>query len=488
MTSPSPMSITQLVHSEQDRDVKLPAEVLEPMAPKENSHNKRPFPGPLITLPPLNHYPPTPSTTPSSPLPAPILGLNPCYSFTDSTLEDDPHQTLPHHRHHLHHMHQQQHFMHRVSNIPLVNSALRAYESSKASSSVVKYGAEMVESFAAPIYDKVGKRVLSGAVDEWGCKQLDKLEERYPRYVSSPDDQEDPTMAAASALARASLTDEYEGGRRRREDSREDQTYCPRTRSRSASRSASRSTSPRRPYNLATKTTAIRHRTQPIGKSKWHQIVMHAGSAAGTTAAVISEESMKCLRYCLSWLEYATQNIDHQMNILRSFLVALATHADQSQPPPAATTTVAQSNPTSSSSTLAVIKKEIIDTLRKVVEVVSRYAGSGLPEQAKASVRGFILALPGRWAVLNSGVPAALDGPANESDVDETSIRLLNFGGESIEMLQSVSNVFSDTIERAELWLERLRVVGVAGVSRPEKSGDAMETVPEQPNESMDLS
>ncbi|KAL0080386.1 transcription factor Opi1-domain-containing protein [Phycomyces blakesleeanus] len=395
MTSPSPMSITQLVHSEEDSDVKSTAQSLGPFDSKGNK---------------------------------------------------------------------EQHFMHRVSNIPLVNSALRAYESSKASSSVVKYGAEMVESFAAPIYDKVGKRVLSGAVDEWGCKQLDKLEERYPSYVTSPEEQEDATMAAASALARASLTDEYEGGvRRRREDSREDQTYGSRSRSRSASRSTSRSTSPRRPYNLATKTTAIRHRTQPIGKSKWHQIVMHAGSAAGTTAAVVSEESMKCLRYCLSWLQSGIVN--------------------------------------NSTSALGAIKKEIIDTLRKVVEVVSRYAGSGLPEQAKASVRGFILALPGRWAILNSntngggiGIHTILDCPTtpatnnNESDVHETSIRLLNFGGESIEMLQSVSNVFADTIERAELWLERLRVVGVAGVSRPEKCGATMETVPEQPNESMDLS
>jgi hypothetical protein len=30
---------------------------------------------------------------------------------------------------------------------------------------------------------------------------------------------------------------------------------------------------------------------------------MHASSAAGTTAAVVSEESMKCLRYCLTWLQ-----------------------------------------------------------------------------------------------------------------------------------------------------------------------------------------
>jgi hypothetical protein len=121
---------------------------------------------------------------------------------------------------------------------------------------------------------------------------------------------------------------------------------------------------------------------------------------------------------------------------------------------------------TTHASTLAQIKKEIVDTLRKVVDVISKYAGSGLPEQAKASVRGFILALPTRWAILNSSKSTS---PVNSprlnptNDIQETSVKLLNFGGESVEMIQSVETVFSDTIERAELWLNRLKVVGVAG-------------------------
>jgi hypothetical protein len=32
-----------------------------------------------------------------------------------------------------------------------------------------------------------------------------------------------------------------------------------------------------------------------------------------------------------------------------------------------------------------------------VVEVISRYAGSSLPVQARQTVRGFILNLPGKW-------------------------------------------------------------------------------------------
>lgn len=199
---------------------------------------------------------------------------------------------------------------------------------------------------------------------------------------------------------------------------------------------------------------------------------MHASSAAGTTAAVISEESMKCLRYCLSWLQYASQHIDQQMSLLRKFLVSLASNHHESEERTTVTTH-------DDASTLAQIKKEIVDTLRKVVEVITKYAGSGLPEQAKAAVRGFILALPTRWAMLNSSTTASPTASPSltpaDSHIHETSIKLLNFGGESIDMIQSVALVFSDTIERAELWLNRLRVVGVTGRNSTKKQPEQMD-------------
>ncbi|KAI8640068.1 transcription factor Opi1-domain-containing protein [Parasitella parasitica] len=441
--SSSPMSITQLVHSDindiEDPDVKIAAEVLGDMA-RLSCINKK-----AITLPPLS----TPSTTPSSPLPTPTtssFSVEQRLSFSsESTMDEDQH---------LRHQ-QQQNFIHRVSNIPLVNSALKAYESSKNSNSVVKYGAEMVESFAAPIYDKFGKHALSG-VDEWGCKQLDKLEERYPKYVVSNnqadgDEDDDDAKSATFALSRATLMDDE--GIRKRRDSRDETSKV----HKSKSRNPSRSTSPHRPSPTShgiTKPLPNRQRQQPLVRSKWHQIVMHASTAAGTTAAVISEESMKCLKYCLNWLQYASQHIDQQMNLLREFLVSLASKSNQ---------ITHDENTTKVSN----IKKEIVDTLRKVVQVVSKYAGSGLPEQAKASVRGFILALPTRWAILNSTTNSPTASPSmGPVTAHETSMKLLNFGSESVEMINSVAHVFSDTIERAELWLNRLRVVGVAGNRR----------------------
>jgi hypothetical protein len=56
-----------------------------------------------------------------------------------------------------------QHFMSRVSSLPLVNSAIKVYEQGKASNRVLNYGAGLVESsvktIAAPLYGTLGKHV-----------------------------------------------------------------------------------------------------------------------------------------------------------------------------------------------------------------------------------------------------------------------------------------------------------------------------------------
>lgn len=42
---------------------------------------------------------------------------------------------------------------------------------------------------------------------------------------------------------------------------------------------------------------------------------------------------------------------------------------------------------------------------------------------------------------------------------EDVALRLLAFGQESTDMLTSIQNVFDDTIQRAESWLERLRMI-----------------------------
>lgn len=129
----------------------------------------------------------------------------------------------------------------------------------------------------------------------------------------------------------------------------------------------------------------------PVTTSRWQQLVVNASSAAGTTAAVISEESMKCLKYCLSWLQYAIRHIEQQMNVLQSYLTSMATNSQSLTVP------TGQPQSKRSRSVLSGIKKDIVETLRKVVEVITRYAGTSLPTQSRQIVRGFILNLPGKW-------------------------------------------------------------------------------------------
>ncbi|KAF9943612.1 hypothetical protein BGZ70_005715, partial [Mortierella alpina] len=92
--------------------------------------------------------------------------------------------------------------------------------------------------------------------------------------------------------------------------------------------------------------------------------------------------------------------------------------------------------PSTAASTLASIKKEVVETLRKVINIVSRYAGACLPDHAKISVRQFILSMP-------------------------RATRVLVLANESSDMLRSVATIFKDSVDKAENWMDKLRYVGM---------------------------
>ncbi|CAM0137402.1 transcriptional regulator opi1 [Umbelopsis sp. WA50703] len=346
-----------------------------------------------------------------------------------------------------------QRFMSRVSSLPLVNSAIKVYEQGKASNRVLNYGAGLVESsvktIAAPLYGTIGKHIE----DRYAFNKAAELKR---------EEEDEAATAAAIALARASLqdTDTRKDLRRRKHRDSDDEDFDMDQSTKSRSRTTSRSASParRNPHQNIALTPIVRRQEQ-VSRSRWQQLVVGAGSAAGTTVAIVSEESMRCLKYCLSWLQYAIKHIEQQMGFLKAFLVSLASSKNtNSKDGKQSTAVVAQTD----ASKLEAIKKEVIDTLRKVVEVISKYAGSSLPEQARSSVRGFILSLPNRWASVNqSAANSPTLGPQSDSHAQETAIKLMTFGNESVEMLNGVAGVFGDTVDRAELWLDRLRGVGV---------------------------
>ena len=159
--------------------------------------------------------------------------------------------------------------------------------------------------------------------------------------------------------------------------------------------------------------------------------------------------------------QYATAHIENRISVLRSFILSLsASTSDQPIPPNALISP-------SALVTLSQIKRDVVETIRKVVDVVSKYAGGALPEPARDAVRGFILHLPERWADANqrqmaqggaatNGANSAPGGAPTTGVAKEAAGRVLTLAVESLDMLQGVAQVFGESLERAERYVSSL--------------------------------
>ncbi|KAI1796732.1 Opi1-domain-containing protein [Ganoderma leucocontextum] len=432
----------------------------------------------------------------------------------------------------------------RVQSIPLVNSALRAYEQSKASSRVVKYGAEMMESSVKTISRPVIDRLPVGQLDEFASRQLDRLNS-YTRRASSSDrsrsdsaDSRDSRRLWESRDVSMTRSPSRESWLREDEARSRESTSIPSPLSaipdsrtptpHSISSQPERPTLP--PASTLTQHADAQENQQVAQRSRWQAVFLEAGGIS----AAFSEESMRRLKYCLQWLQYATAQIDAQILVLRNFIASLQLNG-----------TLPHGVPISPQHlhTLQTAKRDVLDTIRQVVDVVSRYAGGALPEPARSRVRSFILCLPRKWAaasgasmdsapsdrpghdargestatssgsarsrhrgtapysygpgdagpsprsrpasratspvrgpsrghsrqasaVPNGGAPPTVDGATRAAQ------KLLTLATESLDMLRGVTGVFRDSLDRADIWVERLRVVGLQRGQNGNVEGD----------------
>lgn len=200
----------------------------------------------------------------------------------------------------------------------------------------------------------------------------------------------------------------------------------------------------------------------------WQSVMLSAGGIS----AAMSEESMSRLKFCLQWLQYATQHIDAQILLLRSFISSLSPHQNP-LPDLENPGSPQEAGPSSSEDalvpiqtlqTLSEVKKDLVSTIRQVVDVVSKYAGSALPEPARNTVRTFILKLPERWASAAradsaSGIASLPSTPGVEYRAGQrptagtatvAAARVLTLATESLDMMRGVTSVVNDSLDRAE--------------------------------------
>ncbi|KAI0056060.1 hypothetical protein BV25DRAFT_1655924 [Artomyces pyxidatus] len=207
----------------------------------------------------------------------------------------------------------------------------------------------------------------------------------------------------------------------------------------------------------------------------------------------------------------STMASDGQILILRDFMAAL-------QPPPGSPHAL---NPDAIISPehmqqLTNVKRDVVNTVRQVVDVVSKYTGGALPEPARTRVRGFILHLPQAWASAarrenvtatptpvrgrgtrrnarrsngelsrpvspssprhsrqsSAGAGGAAAVPPTAGAATQAAQRILTLATESLDMMRGVTGVVKDSLDRADAWVERLRVVGLQrGAGEPARDG-----------------
>ncbi|QMW33630.1 hypothetical protein G4B84_009096, partial [Aspergillus flavus NRRL3357] len=197
----------------------------------------------------------------------------------------------------------------------------------------------------------------------------------------------------------------------------------------------------------------------------WQSRLVISTSGLGVA---MSEESLRSLQYCLTWLRWANGRLGKAIVALQGALKEW----DNAK----------KDNDTSQDTSLLsqriqAVREDVLSTLKQVVDVVSKYAGGALPENARNLVRRHLTSLPHRFQVASTSNPPP-DSSAASSDATIGAHRILVLAQEGLDMMAQVSGVVNDTLVSAELWCERL------GKKRPDGKPQNEAKQPESHNAS----
>ena len=214
-------------------------------------------------------------------------------------------------------------------------------------------------------------------------------------------------------------------------------------------------------------------------------------STSGLSVAM-SDESLRSLKYCLRWLRWANEHIGGVVGSLKHTLDEYDREADKEDPllnsPEQEQASAeaeeaekgemgdkmeesngkekAEPSPEPSKAELAnridSLKGDVVKTLQDAVNMVSRYAGGALPDNARVLVRRHLTSLPARWRLAmmndnnNQNTPQEGESSSNERAVRDGAQKILVLAKEGLDMVTQVSGVLDGTIVSAEEWCERM--------------------------------
>lgn len=200
----------------------------------------------------------------------------------------------------------------------------------------------------------------------------------------------------------------------------------------------------------------------------WQDVLVSA-----TSLTQLSSESRERLRYCLNLLKLANTRLAVTVNKLQD----LINHERANQ---MAQTIASNHVPNQNEKDITCLKQDLINTIKKILTVVTTVAGNSLPEPARSHVKSYILRLPSNWVLSVNSTPVSTSPPP-ESDQHESPIssessnerdytagtsatnhdeieaggRVLNLANETLDMLGNIISIVDDTLERAESWCQK---------------------------------
>ena len=194
-------------------------------------------------------------------------------------------------------------------------------------------------------------------------------------------------------------------------------------------------------------------------------------STSGLSVAM-SKESLRSLKFCLYWLQWANKHMAHVIEALKTTLEQYeqsgsreARQMEESDPnlqtlPMVGDHVNGQQSEEARgelADRIGSLKNDILKTLQDVINTVSKYAGGALPENAKVLVRRHLTSLPQRFRVATMSQSAEHGNGANsESAIREGAQKVMVLAKEGLDMVIQVSGVVDGTIVSAEEWLDRM--------------------------------
>ncbi|OOQ89066.1 clock controled protein [Penicillium brasilianum] len=349
-----------------------------------------------------------------------------------------------------------------TSSHPLISSAINgsvsAYTTSKSYSARFKSGAEFIErNIGSPVANTVGTVGRKTGVESglrWALQRRESGSEAKP----------------ASKRRKVS----GEAGSQKVDEEKGPENEMTPARTRSSSDLSMAETLP--PYD---EMRSPRYEEKPGRQTPptWQSRLVISTSGLGVA---MSEESLRSLQYCLTWLRWANGRLGRAIVALQNAMTEWENHKQQSQ------SDLESGDRAESASLLTqriqAVKADVLSTLKQVVDVVSKYAGGALPENARHLVRRHLTSLPHRFQMASTSQPPP-DSPAASSDATVGAHRILVLANEGLDILGQVSGVVNDTLVSAEHWCERL------GRKRPEHTAapdaDKQNELPSPPDTQM---